>query len=256
MQMRLFGEERGVAEFLLGINYWPRRSAMYMWERFDLGELREDFARIHELRLRVVRFFLLWETFQPEPDRIDAQMLRRFDAVMDALAEANLYAMPSLFTGHMSGVNFVPAWALDRSQTELRFRTFSGGSDVPFGCGNFYSGDILAAQILQARTIGERTRNHPALFMWDLGNEFSNLRAPNSPREATDWCKQLVTALLETSDAGVTAGNHGEDLTQDRHFGFGPFANRWFARSCTAIPFTPHSRAAGSIRMSSRSYAK
>src|SRR5581483_7877193 len=31
------GEERRMPRFLLGINYWPRRSAMYAWERFDLG---------------------------------------------------------------------------------------------------------------------------------------------------------------------------------------------------------------------------
>ena len=41
-----------MARFLLGINYWPRRSAMYMWQRFDLGEIREDAARIKEPRPR------------------------------------------------------------------------------------------------------------------------------------------------------------------------------------------------------------
>ena len=54
-----------MSRFLLGINYWPRRSAMYMWERFDLGEIREDAARIAELGLDVVRFFLSWDSFQP-----------------------------------------------------------------------------------------------------------------------------------------------------------------------------------------------
>ena len=43
--------------FLLGVNYWPRRSAMYMWERFDAGELAEDLARVKALGLDVVRFF-------------------------------------------------------------------------------------------------------------------------------------------------------------------------------------------------------
>jgi len=60
-----------VADFHLGINYWPRRSAMYMWSRFDLGEIREDAFRIRALGLHAVRFFLHWEDFQPEPERID-----------------------------------------------------------------------------------------------------------------------------------------------------------------------------------------
>ncbi len=61
--------------FSLGINYWPRRSAMAMWRRFDPGEIREDFARIAELGLDAVRFFLRWDDFQPQPDTIDAAML-------------------------------------------------------------------------------------------------------------------------------------------------------------------------------------
>ena len=51
---------------------------MYAWTRFDLGEIREDMARIKGLGLDGVRFFLLWEAFQPTPDAIDRTMLRRF----------------------------------------------------------------------------------------------------------------------------------------------------------------------------------
>ncbi len=47
-----------MARFLLGINYWPRSSAMYMWDRFDVDEIGEDMARIKALGLDVVRFFL------------------------------------------------------------------------------------------------------------------------------------------------------------------------------------------------------
>lgn len=60
-----------MSTFLLGINYWPRRSAMYMRERFDLGEIRDDFAHIRDLGLRVVRFFMMRDDFQPDADRMD-----------------------------------------------------------------------------------------------------------------------------------------------------------------------------------------
>ncbi len=212
-----------MAEFVLGVNYWPRRSAMYMWRRFDVGELREDFARIRGLGLEVVRFFIGWDEFQPAPDRVDEAMLRRLDAVMDALANARLRAMPSLFTGHMSGVNWLPEWTLDRSRPAGRFRTMSGGRELPWGAGDIYSGPIFEASRLLARTIGARYRNHPALLMWDLGNEFSNLRIPSSTEVATQWSTRLTADLIETSDAGVTAGNHSEDLIQDRNFRFDGF---------------------------------
>ena len=69
-----------MSRFLLGINYWPRSSAMYAWERFDLAEIREDMARIKSLGLDVVRFFLLWERFQPHPDTVDERALQRFES--------------------------------------------------------------------------------------------------------------------------------------------------------------------------------
>ena len=53
--------------FELGCNYWPRRSAMYMWRELDLGEVRADFAHMRDLGFRVVRLFLLTEDFLPAP---------------------------------------------------------------------------------------------------------------------------------------------------------------------------------------------
>ncbi|MGC2130026.1 MAG: hypothetical protein WA629_08020, partial [Candidatus Aquilonibacter sp.] len=109
--------------FLLGVNYWPSRSAMYMWQRFDLGEIRADMAHIKGLGFDLVRFFLRWDDFQPAPDRMDEKMLQRFDAVMQAISDAGLRAMPTLFCGHMSGVNWLPAWSLDPNTPHGRFRT-------------------------------------------------------------------------------------------------------------------------------------
>ena len=206
-----------MATFLLGVNYWPASSAMYMWERFDLGELREDFAHIRALGLHVVRFFLMWHDFQPAPDRMDQAMLRRFDAVLEAIAQAGLRAMPAFFTGHMSGVNFLPEWALDKTRPAGRFRTFGpGGTQYEHGAGNFYVDPLREAQRTHVRAVGERARGHQALFAWDLGNEFSNVRAADSPDDAAQWSARLTEDLRETSGVACTAGTHGEDITDDR----------------------------------------
>ena len=206
-----------VPHFLTGINYWPRRSAMYMWQRFDSGAVAHEMAHIASLGLDIVRFFLHWEDFQPSPDAIDPVMLARLTDVMDAIADAGLRAMPTLFTGHMSGVNWLPEWTLDPATPHGRFRTYSKNGERPFGIGDFYKGALLDAQVLHARTVGERLRGHPALYMWDLGNEFSNLREPDNPHDAATWSATLTDALLETSGAPVTSGTHGEDITRDRH---------------------------------------
>ncbi|MGD0050492.1 MAG: hypothetical protein ABSD03_01585 [Vulcanimicrobiaceae bacterium] len=204
--------------FLLGVNYWPRRSAMYMWERFDLGEIREDMKHIKGLGLDLVRFFLRWDDFQPTPNRMDPAMLRRFDTMMQTIADAGLRAMPTLFCGHMSGVNWLPAWSLDPNTPHGRFRTVAHGNVSPYGIGDFYHDPaLLDAQELFARSVGERARGHQALYAWDLGNEFTNLREPQTPEDAAQWSARLTGALIETSGGIVTGGTHGEDVEIDRH---------------------------------------
>ncbi|HVA33246.1 MAG TPA: hypothetical protein VNG31_03800 [Candidatus Baltobacteraceae bacterium] len=214
--------------FLLGINYWPRRSAMYAWQRFDLGEIREDMTRIEGLGLDVVRFFLMWDAFAPEPDAMDRTMLRRFDAVMETIADSGLKAMPTLYCGHMSGVNWLPAWSLDPQTPHGRFRTISGGRVAPYGIADFYAdAKLLDAQTSFARAIGERVREHPAMYLWDLGNEFSNMREPVRPQDAASWSALLSATLQEASGFESTAGMHGEDLERDRHLRPSSIAQPW-----------------------------
>ena len=218
----------GMPTFLLGINYWPRSTAMYAWERFDLGEIREDMVRIKGLGLHAVRFFLTWEAFQPARDTMDEDALRRFKMMMDEIGNAGLLAIPTLFCGHMSGVNWLPAWTLDTSTPHGRFRTISHGSTSPFGIGDFYADeDLLRAQVLFAERVGERVRDHPALHVWDLGNEFSNLREPKMPADAHSWSSQLSETLRRASNVGATGGLHGEDVERDRNIRPSTIAQPW-----------------------------
>ncbi len=207
--------------FSLGLNYWPRRSAMAMWQRFDPGEIGEDFARIAALGLDAVRFFLRWDDFQPQPDALDPLMLDRLQTVVDLAGAAGLRTMPTLFCGHMSGVNWLPAWSLDPGTPHGRFRTIAGGTESPYGIGDLYGGPLLDAQLVFARAVGERLRAHPAVIAWDLGNEFSNLREPASEQAAAEWSRRLSGALETASALPVTAGTHGEDLTRDRNLRLG-----------------------------------
>ena len=72
--------------FLLGVNYWPRNKAMFWWADFDAGEVRDEFAMIRDLGLTHVRFFLLWESFQPTPDAVSTSALRDLRTVCDIAA--------------------------------------------------------------------------------------------------------------------------------------------------------------------------
>lgn len=216
-----------MAPFLTGINYWPRTSAMSMWTNFDRGEIDEDLARIRSLGLDVVRFFLFWEAFQPQADTIDRGALEKLTWVMDRIAAHGLLAMPTFFIGHMSGMNWLPAWTLDRSRPTFRFQTITNGSEVPHGIGDMYTGDLLEAQRLQARVVGEHLRGHESIVAWDLGNEFSNLCFPRSAHDSANWSRVLTEELLDSSGIGVTGGAQGEDLVRDCTLRLSSMAKPW-----------------------------
>jgi hypothetical protein len=222
--------------FSLGVNYWPRRSALAMWRRFDAGEIREDFGRIAGLGLDTVRFFLRWDEFQPQPDAVDPLMLERLETVLALAADAGLVTVPALFCGHMGGVNWLPAWSLDRRAPRGPYRTISGETESPHGAGNLYAGRLLDAQVLFARALGERLREHPALRAWDIGHRFSDVREPPRGKIATgdhgsesaadpvvaEWSRRLTAALRDTSGIDVTAGTYGADVLEDRDVRLAP----------------------------------
>ena len=235
-----------MASFLLGVNYWPRRSAMYMWKRFDISEIRDDMAFIASRGLSFVRFFLGWEDFQPEADRLDARMRDRLLLFVEAVDEAGLTCMPTLFTGHMSGVNWLPEWTLDPAVPARRFRTINERGVRPFGIGDFYTGALLDAQVRFAEAAAAWLRGHRSVLAWDLGNEFSNLRPAADPGAAAAWSARLSSVLEEGSGAVVTGGLHGEDLTEDRGIRPSSIAAPWrFASMHGYAAYTSFARSAG-----------
>ena len=62
--------------FVLGVNYWPRRKAMYWWANFEEAEVREEFRQIRSFGMSVVRIFLLWDDWMPTPDAVSPECLR------------------------------------------------------------------------------------------------------------------------------------------------------------------------------------
>ncbi len=212
--------------FRLGVNYWPARTAMGWWTDFDDAEVGTDFARIAAAGFDSVRVFLTWEDFQPTPNRVNNAMLDRLVTVADLAGRAGLAVMPTLFTGHMSGVNWIPAWALGGSDGDDRFRAVSGGRLTTAGLRNWYTDPhIGVAQALLAGETATALAGHDAVWAWDLGNENSNCVIPPSRSSARDWLKR-ITAAIRTADPAVlvTIGLHMEDLEQDRMLGPGEAA--------------------------------
>ncbi len=185
--------------FLMGINYWPRKKAMYWWADFDAGEVREEFAMIRDLGLTHIRFFLLWESFQPSPDRVSATALGDLRTVCDIAAELGLKLQPTFFTGHMSGPNWAPDWLLSSNRIKCGDRQIVSlmrniGSTMQIH--NVYTEPfVIEAEDLQLRTVCGELKDHPAIWAWSLGNEPDLFCQPPDALTGKKWVADRIRTI-------------------------------------------------------------
>jgi endo-1,4-beta-mannosidase len=214
-------EQQSAAEpFILGVNYWPRRKAMYWWSNFEADEVREEFALLAELGMNVVRIFLLWDDFQPTPDAVSPEALQNLITVCDIAAEYHLGLDVTFFTGHMSGPNWSPRWLLAQDVPPPSYwvkQVVSGGRVVDSLYRNiFHDPMALDAARLLLTTVVTTLKSHPAIWMWNLGNEPDLFSIPNTPAEGKAWVREM-TQLIKSIDPvhPVTCGLHIASLHQD-----------------------------------------
>ena len=214
-------------KFVLGVNYWPRRKAMYWWSQFDAAEVDDEFAIIQELGLNVVRIFLLWDDFQPDPGSVDKQALKNLVKVADIAAAHGLGLDVTFFTGHMSGPNWAPRWLLtdDPGFASPYFawvgQVISQGQIVPNGNYRNMISDPLAldAERLLLRTVVGALKDHPGIWMWNLGNEPDLFAWPADATAGRTWVREM-TDLIKSIDPvhPVTVGTHGDSLGRNNGF--------------------------------------
>jgi endo-1,4-beta-mannosidase len=200
--------------FVLGVNYWPRKKAMYWWSDFDPGEVEEEFAIINELGLTLVRIFLLWEDFQPAPDEISLSALANLITVCDIAESHQLRLDVTFFTGHMSGPNWAPRWMLVGKRPKYVRQVVSGRKIVDSGYLNPYSDQIvLDAEKYQLRTIVQILKDHPGIGIWNLGNEPDLFAIPSSDSVGEKWVSDMVSVIHEIdTQHPVTCGLHMASL--------------------------------------------
>ena len=114
--------------FCTGDNYWASHAGTRMWADWDDAVVEQDFKKLHDAKLTVLRIFPLWSDFQPivqhrggagnpreirlreeplpntEAGRagIDAVMVERFERFCDLAAKYELKLIVGLLTGWMS----------------------------------------------------------------------------------------------------------------------------------------------------------
>jgi len=203
--------------FVLGVNYQPRRHALYWWQHFDAGEVREDFALIRELGLTKARVFLLWDDFQPTPDSVSPQRLADLRTVADCAAAQGLGLDVTFFVGHASGPNWPPRWLLGAPTVPTDRPMVSDGQIVASSYRNPYSDAVAldAARLLVSRVVTE-LRDHPGVWMWNLGNEPDLFACPADHHAGRAWVRDMVT-LIHGLDPmrPITCGLHMASLHRD-----------------------------------------
>lgn len=209
--------------FVLGVNYWPRRKAMYWWANFEEAEVREEFRQIRSFGMSVVRIFLLWDDWMPTPDAVSPECLRNLKTVADIAAENGLGLDVTFFTGHMSGPNWSPRWLLDRDAPKpspYPRQVVTRGDEIVDGFyRNMYTDPqaLDAARLLLTEVV-TLLKDHPGIWMWNLGNEPDLFAWPPSPEAGRAWVREM-TQLIKRIDPQhpVTCGLHTDSLLNDNN---------------------------------------
>jgi endo-1,4-beta-mannosidase len=224
--------------FPVGVNYWPRRKAMYWWKDFERDEVAAEFDVIAGLGLSLVRIFLLWEDFQPTPDVVAADALAHLEAVADVAAERGLGLDVTFFTGHMSGPNWAPPWLLGGSTPVPEDRQVISGENTDAGPYRDTFADPVAldaAERLLREVVG-LLRAHPGVWAWNLGNEPDNFAVPSDDDAGPSWAERMFGVIAGLDPARHrTVGLHSPSLMSSAN---GLRVDRMFEHADLAVMHT------------------
>jgi endo-1,4-beta-mannosidase len=189
--------------FELGVNYWPRRHAMYMWREPDLAEVRDDLAHIADLGFDTVRVFALMEDFLPQPEVVDHRSVDLLVDVAGAAGAAGLSIVPTLIVLNMSGRIWWPAWLMGQD---------GHPADL------FSEPCVLRSQVLLVETCARALAGHAALRAFDIANEIDGAMRPASRDAGRQWVALLSGAIRNAApDTPVRIGAHLPSLTAQNH---------------------------------------
>ncbi|HMJ19845.1 MAG TPA: hypothetical protein VK478_15780 [Gemmatimonadaceae bacterium] len=185
--------------FELGVNYWPRRSAMYMWRELDIGEVREEMAQIAAIGFDVVRLFTLAQDFLPRPLCVAGDMVANLVSVVRAAKDAGLKIVPTLIVINMSGKFWWPEWMLDAQGRP----------------GDLFSDPtILRTQAMLVETCARALGGDDSIRAFDLANEIDDAQRPRTRDAGWLWASLLANTIRRVAPGTlIQIGAHLPSLT-------------------------------------------
>ncbi len=197
---RLLWDYRGQAVYPIGVNYWPRRTAVEMWSHWDPEGIVRDLREIRALGLNTIRFFLRTADFADEEGNLKSEALERLDVFLGLCREQGLFVLPTFFVGHMSGTNFPIPW--------------EKGHD-------FYTDpEVLARSRHFVRGIVSDYRDGEAILGWILSNEITNHTGKRETHILLSWMQELYLAIRELDPRRPIGVGDGADDLKGEGLGF------------------------------------
>lgn len=211
--MSMFTEK---GRFFTGCNYWASHAGTRMWSDWNPEVVEEDFRRMHEAGLTLVRVFPLWPDFQPitllrqgggapreyrfgevplpntEAGRagVSEEMLDRFAVMCGFARKYELSLLVGLVTGWMSGRFYAPQ-PLEHLNV-------------------LKDPEALRWESKFVHCFVRRFRDEPAIVAWDLGNECNCMGPLDNRSEAYVWAEYICGAIRsEDKTRPVVSGMHG-----------------------------------------------
>jgi hypothetical protein len=197
----------GVSYYRPGTGWAPQ-----LWKRFDAVATRQDFLRMKQMGLNVVRVFVTFGSFYTEPGKLDPVGLAVFDRLLALADEAGLYVHP---TGP-EGWEGMPPWTSKMGDVFSDF-----GNDA-----------CLEALEEWWRMFAGRYRGRSTIWAYDLRNEpTTTWESPSSLAKWNFWRKAHGKATAPVPDRKAPPSPVLADYQRFRE----SLAEAWVARQAKAI---------------------
>jgi endo-1,4-beta-mannosidase len=176
---------------------------MYMWEKLDIGEVRDEMMHIADMGFEVVRVFALTKDFLTGLSTVNGKMVAGLVEVVSAATSAGLTVVPTLIVLNMSGMIWWPPWMLDAKGRP---------ADL------FSDPDVLRSQVLLVQTCANALAGNGSIRGFDLANEIDDAQPPRSRDAACTWASMLASAVrVAAPGVRIRIGAHLPSLTTDNN---------------------------------------
>jgi len=191
----------GKCVYLVGANFWPSKTGPFMYsERWDPGSVGKDLDELASLGANCARLFCFWPEFMPTEGTVDAHALERLREMISLCAASGMWAIPTLFVGHMSGENWHPVWAQ--------------------GCDYYSDERLLQAQELFIRAVCGSYVEDARVAAWLLSNEWPLFAKATDEKHGIAWAKRMCDAARSADPShAVSTGDGAWDIVWGQETG-------------------------------------